>query len=158
MTIQIRRDSAADWTTENPTPANGQLCLEEDTRRFKIGNGSSAWTSLPYAGGPAPVVTVSGTTQTPTTVQAGSYFVCTNASGCTVTVPTNAAQPFPIGTTLTYEQNHATGEVDINPDTGVTLNVAASRLSNTAEQYAVAQLIKVGTDAWTLFGNLEAAP
>ena len=48
MTIQIRRDSAADWTTENPTLADGQPGYETDTGRLKIGDGSTAWTSLSY--------------------------------------------------------------------------------------------------------------
>lgn len=46
--IQIRRDTAADWTSNNPTPADGQPCYESDTRRLKIGDGSTAYNSLPY--------------------------------------------------------------------------------------------------------------
>ena len=49
MAIQIRRDSAADWTSNNPTPSAGQPCYEDDTGYLKIGDGSTAWTSLPYA-------------------------------------------------------------------------------------------------------------
>jgi hypothetical protein len=48
MTIQIRRDTAANWTSANPTLAAGQPGYETDTGRIKIGNGSTAWTSLPY--------------------------------------------------------------------------------------------------------------
>lgn len=47
--IQVRRDSAADWTSANPTLASGEHGLETDTGKFKIGNGSTAWTSLAYA-------------------------------------------------------------------------------------------------------------
>lgn len=46
--IQLRRDSAADWTSNDPTLAAGEIGLETDTGRFKIGNGSTAWTSLNY--------------------------------------------------------------------------------------------------------------
>ena len=46
--IQIRRDTAANWTSNNPTPAQGELCYETDTHKFKIGDGSTAWTSLSY--------------------------------------------------------------------------------------------------------------
>ena len=49
--IQIRRDTAANWTSTNPTLASGELGVETDTGKFKIGNGSSTWTGLPYAGG-----------------------------------------------------------------------------------------------------------
>lgn len=47
--IQMRRDTAANWTSANPTLAAGELGVETDTNYFKIGNGSTAWTSLSYA-------------------------------------------------------------------------------------------------------------
>ena len=46
--IQFRRDTAAAWTAANPTLAAGELGLETDTSFYKIGNGSTAWTSLAY--------------------------------------------------------------------------------------------------------------
>ena len=47
--IQLRRDTAADWTSNNPTLAAGEFGWESDSNRFKIGTGSTAWTSLSYA-------------------------------------------------------------------------------------------------------------
>lgn len=47
--IQLRRDTAADWTSNNPTLAAGEFGWESDTNRFKIGTGSAAWNSLEYA-------------------------------------------------------------------------------------------------------------
>jgi hypothetical protein len=47
-TIQFRRDTAANWTSTNPTLAAGELGYETDTKKFKIGNGSTAWNSLTY--------------------------------------------------------------------------------------------------------------
>jgi hypothetical protein len=47
--MQQRRDTAANWTSSNPTLAAGELGLETDTSKLKIGNGSTAWTSLAYA-------------------------------------------------------------------------------------------------------------
>jgi len=46
--IQIRRDTASDWTSANPTLAQGELALETDTLKLKAGDGSTAWTSLAY--------------------------------------------------------------------------------------------------------------
>ena len=46
--IQLRRDTAANWTSANPTLAAGELGLETDTTFYKIGTGSTAWTSLAY--------------------------------------------------------------------------------------------------------------
>ena len=46
--IQIRRGTAAQWTSTNPTLASGELGAETDTNKIKCGNGSTAWNSLPY--------------------------------------------------------------------------------------------------------------
>ncbi len=46
--IQIRRDTASNWTSANPTLSIGELGLETDTDKFKAGDGSTAWTSLGY--------------------------------------------------------------------------------------------------------------
>ena len=46
--IQIRRDTASNWTSANPTLAQGELGLETDTSKIKAGTGSTAWTSLGY--------------------------------------------------------------------------------------------------------------
>jgi hypothetical protein len=70
--IQLRRDSAANWTTANPILAQGEIGLELDTQKFKMGDGTTAWTTLGYytAGasgvssvtGTSPVVSSGGTT------------------------------------------------------------------------------------------------
>jgi hypothetical protein len=46
--IQIRRDTASNWSSNNPTLAIGELGFVTDTSQLKIGNGSVAWNSLPY--------------------------------------------------------------------------------------------------------------
>jgi hypothetical protein len=48
--IQIRRGTASQWTSANPTLASGEFGYESDTGKFKLGNGSTAWTSLSYQG------------------------------------------------------------------------------------------------------------
>jgi hypothetical protein len=47
--IKLRRDTAANWTSANPTLAAGEQGFETDTGKVKIGNGSTAWTSLSYS-------------------------------------------------------------------------------------------------------------
>lgn len=54
-TIQIRKDTAGNWTSNNPTPASGEWCKEIDTGYLKNGDGSTAWTSLDYQPNPAEV-------------------------------------------------------------------------------------------------------
>ena len=46
--IQFRRDQSTTWTTNNPVLAEGEMGIELDTRRVKVGNGTAAWNSLPY--------------------------------------------------------------------------------------------------------------
>lgn len=53
--IQIRRDTAANWSSTNPTLASGEIGFDTTNNQMKIGNGSSAWNSLDYASGGASV-------------------------------------------------------------------------------------------------------
>lgn len=46
--IQIRRGTAAEWTSANPILLSGEQGLETDTGKVKIGNGSTPWNSLNY--------------------------------------------------------------------------------------------------------------
>jgi len=43
-----RRDTAANWTSNNPTPLAGEWCLETDTGNVKIGDGVESWVALGY--------------------------------------------------------------------------------------------------------------
>jgi len=45
-----RTDTAANWTANNPTLLSGELGFESDTGKAKLGDGSTAWTSLSYLG------------------------------------------------------------------------------------------------------------
>lgn len=46
--MQQRRGTAAQWTSANPILAAGEIGFETDTGKFKIGDGSSAWSALSY--------------------------------------------------------------------------------------------------------------
>lgn len=46
--IQLRRDTAAAWTAANPVLASGELAVETDSGRSKLGDGSTVWLALPY--------------------------------------------------------------------------------------------------------------
>ncbi|MDP6096372.1 MAG: hypothetical protein QGG67_10370, partial [Gammaproteobacteria bacterium] len=58
--IQMRRGAASQWTSSNPTLAAGEWGLETDTDKYKIGDGSTAWTSLGYSSLPSNVLQLSG--------------------------------------------------------------------------------------------------
>ncbi len=51
--IQMRRDTASNWTTNDPTLAAGEWGLETDTLKFKIGTGSATWDNLAYSSLPS---------------------------------------------------------------------------------------------------------
>lgn len=55
----LRQGTAATWTSTNPTLAQGEIGVESDTFQFKIGTGSTAWTSLGYSGATGPAQTLS---------------------------------------------------------------------------------------------------
>ena len=58
--IQLRRDTASNWTSANPTLAAGEFAIETDTDKYKIGDGSTAWTSLGYSSLPSNVLPLAG--------------------------------------------------------------------------------------------------
>ena len=49
QTIKFRRGTATQWSTTNPVLSAGEMGVETDTRKFKFGNGSTQWNSIPYA-------------------------------------------------------------------------------------------------------------
>jgi hypothetical protein len=46
--LQLRGGSAAAWTSANPILADREVGVETDTKKLKIGNGTSSWNSLSY--------------------------------------------------------------------------------------------------------------
>lgn len=49
--VQLRRGNADVWETNNPTLAIGEMGVEIDTGRFKVGDGTTEWNSLAYSSG-----------------------------------------------------------------------------------------------------------
>lgn len=46
--LQLRNDTAANWTSKNPVLAKGEMGIETDTNKFKFGDGISTWSELAY--------------------------------------------------------------------------------------------------------------
>jgi hypothetical protein len=83
--LQNRRDTSANWTSNNPTLAAGEIGYETNTGKFKIGDGTTAWTSLGY--------TQNGTI---TNVTAGTGLSGGGSSGSvTVSLDTTSAYVIP---------------------------------------------------------------
>jgi hypothetical protein len=115
--IQIRRGTAAQWTSANPTLTAGEQGFETDTGKMKIGNGSTAWNSLSYLG--------AGTV---TSITAG-----TGLSGGTITtsgtIAIDTATTVDVSTAQTLTNKTLTAPVinlSINAQTGTTYTFVLS--------------------------------
>jgi hypothetical protein len=97
--ILIRRGTAAQWTAANPILAPGEFGYETDTKKLKIGDGSTVWTSLAYVGAedviPASAITARG--QLITGSDTADYAVLSIGSAGTFLVED------PVAGTLAYQ-------------------------------------------------------
>jgi hypothetical protein len=71
-----------------------------------------------------------------------------------LTIPLNSSVAFPIGTKIDIAQ-YGAGQTTIVATSGVTVRSANGWLKLNA-QYGGASLVKIGTDEWYAFGNLNA--
>ena len=94
-----------------------------------------------------------GTTYTLALTDVAKVVSLTNAASITLTIPTNATVAFPTGTQILLYQGGA-GQVTVG-GAGVTIRSQGTKLKMNG-QYAIAGLLKVGTDEWVLFGNTVA--
>ena len=119
--IQMRRDTASNWTSNNPTLAAGEWGLETDTDKYKIGDGSTAWTSLGYSSLPSTAITN-------TVVDAKGDIVAATAD--------NTVSRLAVGTdtyVLTADSGEATGLIWAAPTTGdITAVVAGTNIGGGA--------------------------
>jgi hypothetical protein len=171
--IQLRRGTAAQWTSTNPTLAAGEQGYETDTGKLKIGDGSTAWNSLGYIGDgnvtltgtqtltnktlTAPIITIattsdSGSGYTLVLTDQSKVIEMSNGSGNTLTIPTNSSVAFPIGTTITVLQV-GSGQTTI-AGAGVTINGTPGL--KLRAQWSSATLIKRATNTWVAIGDLSA--
>lgn len=147
--IQLRRGTAADWASTNPTLASGEGGLETDTGKVKYGDGSTAWASLGYVGaGNAGTVTVGDAGGDTTcwvllgTSQTGNLSPSSDA-GLTYNATTNAL-------TATTFVGALTGDVTGNVSGSAGSVAAANLTGNTlAAGVTASSLTSVGT-----LGNL----
>jgi len=138
--MQNRRDTAANWTSNNPTLAAGELGFESDTGLFKLGNGSTAWTGLSYAGGSSgytTTATAAGTTTLTATSNPNQFF--TGSTTQTVVLP--VASTLGVGKQYTI-YNTSTGVVTVQSSGN---NTIFAQPANTAATYTL--ILASGTTA-----------
>lgn len=153
--IQFRRGTAAQWTSTNPTLAAGEVGYETDTGYMKVGNGSTAWTSLAYQNALAPLSfnSQTGTSYTLALTDAGRQVELSNTAAITVTVPTNASVALPIGAQIALLQTN-TGQVTVAGAGGVTVN--GNPGLKLRAQWSYATLIQRAANTWVLVGDTTA--
>jgi len=112
-TIQLRRDTAANWTISNPVLAVGEPGVETDTGYVKYGDGATPWTSLPYAssvvsalvnGGPSVTVDNYGSLTVPGNVYASGF-----ATTGTIVIPND-------GSAGSIQSQNGQGNIYFNTD------------------------------------------
>ena len=54
--LQLRRGTAADWASVNPVLAAGEMGVETDTRKVKVGDGATSWSGLDYIASDSPAI------------------------------------------------------------------------------------------------------
>ena len=139
--IQMRRGTASQWTSSNPTLAAGEWGLETDTDKYKIGDGSTAWTSLGYSSLPSTAITN-------TVVDAKGDIVAATAA--------DTVSRLAVGTdtyVLTADSGEATGLIWAAPTTGdITAVVAGTNIGGGATSgsatvnLAIDAAVDMGTD------------
>jgi hypothetical protein len=142
--IQVRRGTAAQWTSTNPTLAAGEFGFETDTNKIKCGTGSTAWTSLGYIGNDGDI----------TGVTAGTGISGGGTSG-TVTVSIDTSVTADLSTAQTLTNKTLTAPVinlALNAQTGTTYTFALSDNGKlVTASNASAQTYSIPTNATTAF-------
>lgn len=151
--IQLRRDSAADFTSANPTLAEGEVGIETDTLRFKIGDGSTAWNSLRYVGANIPQRSISAS-ESLVWADQGKQLLhpAADNNARTFTIPANSSVAYPIGTVLHFVNEINTLTIAITTDTLV-LAGAGTTGSRTLAANGIATAEKVTSTKWYIAGS-----
>jgi hypothetical protein len=158
-----RRDTAANWTSVNPVLQAGEIGVElgatEDApQKFKIGNGTTPWTELAYAGGGdgsfSQVVTSISDPHTLSLLDFNKWIE--HPGGEIVLPPTDGAGIFD-GWHTEVVQASATG-VTFTRGAGVTLRYNSTLFSAATRHEGAAVVVKcVGEDTYRLVGALADA-
>lgn len=150
--IQLRRGDSADWTATNPILAEGEVGVELDTLKLKVGNGIDNWNSLVYFGAGGSVTSVA--MSVPTGLQVSGSPIITSG-----TLAVSFASGYSIPTTSKQTDwdtayswgNHATAGYLLPTDIGVTVQAYDGDLAAIAAISGTSGLLKkTAANTWSL--------
>lgn len=136
LQLQWRRDTAAAWTAANPILAEGETGYEKVTKQFKMGDGVTAWNSLPYGGiqGPQGIPGTAGTNGTSpnafTTITGNSGTATADAANDNLQITGNA----PLNFVATDGPEVITGSISAASASG-TGSMSAAGFKKQRDQY-----------------------
>ena len=117
--LQLRRGGAQEWANSNPILAQGELGIELDTGRFKIGDGVTAWNTLRYE---RPVESTSNTANTLVQRDADGNFA---AGTITATLIGNASTAARLSSTRQINlADDLTGSAVFDGSQNITINAS----------------------------------
>lgn len=105
--IQLRRGTAADWTTNDTVLGAGEPGYETDTGKIKYGDGTTAWTSLAY-------------------FESDKHFLFTQGSPSTTWSVAHNLQKKPSVTVVDSGNNEVEGDVNHIDDNNLTITFSAA--------------------------------
>ena len=106
-------------------------------------------------GQPQPITTVSGTSHTIASAQAGNLHRCTSNSAVTITAPKDVTDDVPDGVYFDIEQV-GDGQVEIVAEDGATITPLTDFVFKTRAKGSRIGLQKTAANTWSIFGDLEA--
>lgn len=129
--IQLRRDTAANWSSNNPILSSGEVGIATDLQQFKIGDGVSTWNVLEYVNAiPSQYLSLSNASATYLTISDASstYIPLTASTNFDLFGSASAAEI----NAKNYTDSQITSIIDSAPGTLDTLNELAAALGDDA--------------------------
>jgi hypothetical protein len=158
--IILRRDTASNWSSANPTLSGGEIGIETDTLKFKLGNGSTAWTSLNYYATPE----LNDTGDVTITSPSSGQFLKWNGSAWvndTIDLGTDTAGSYVsslvAGTGVTLSNNSgetATPTIAIGQAVGITDNVTFNSVTVSGNLTVSGTTTTLNTETLTVNDNI----
>lgn len=150
-TIQLRRGTASDWTSANPILSLGEAGFETDTKRLKIGDGSSNWNTLDYFSSTQAINAQTGTTYTPLVTDENKLVTLSNTSAITVTLPQDSDLTFAVGKRIDFLVIN-TGMATFQAGSGATVQATPSAV--TRARWSAVTALKLSSNTWVVIGDL----